>query len=278
MLCFSGTAPATRVAAPVFGSATLTFGRIAIASVLGAGALVLMHRLNAPPERARAPAILLMGLGLAVGFPLFLALALERVPASHGAVVIGLIPAATAVLSVLRTGERPPPRFWLGCVVGLVAVGAFTISQGHGAPQPADLWLFAAVVSCAVGYVEGGRVAQGIGAIEALCWAMLLLSPLAVAGLAISVITRSFGDLTAGAWAGFLYAGAVSMFLGSVVWYRGLATGGIARIGQLNLAQPLLAVVWSALLLGERISAAVPLTAVVVLAAMALCINSRDRR
>jgi drug/metabolite transporter (DMT)-like permease len=274
VLCFSGTAPATRVAAPVFGPETLTFARIVIAALLAAGALTLM-RDPARPARADLFPLARMGLGLAVGFPLLLAVAVERVPAAHGAVVIGLVPAATAVVSVMLTSERPPTLFWIGCAAGLVAVVSFAISQGGGSLRAADLWLLAAVLSCAVGYVEGGRIAKRIGAIPSLCWAMILLAPAALIGLAIAIASRSFGPLGAGAWAGLLYAGVTSMFLGSIAWYRGLTAGGIARIGQLNLLQPLLAITWSALVLGEHIGAAVPLTAVAVLASMALCVKAR---
>jgi drug/metabolite transporter (DMT)-like permease len=275
VLCFSGTAPATRVAAPAFGPETLTFARIIIAALLAAGALTLMRD---PPRPARAdlPALARMGLGLAVGFPLLLGVAIERVPAAHGAVVIGLVPAATAVLSVMLTSERPPTLFWIGCAGGLAAVVSFAISQGGGSLQSADLWLLAAVLSCAVGYVEGGRLAQRIGAIPSLCWAVILLAPAALLGLAISIAGRSFEHVDAGAWAGLLYAGVMSMFIGSIAWYRGLRAGGIARIGQLNLVQPLLAITWSALVLKEHIGAAVPLTALAVLASMTLCVKARD--
>jgi drug/metabolite transporter (DMT)-like permease len=177
---------------------------------------------------------------------------------------------------VIRTEERPPARFWLGCAGGLAAVLAFAMSQGGGSLQPADVWLLAAVASCAVGYVEGGRLARRIGALAALCWSVILLSPLALVGLAVAIAGRSFGDLDPGAWAGLVWAGVMSMFLGSIAWYRGLATGGIARIGQLNLLQPLLAITWSALILREHVPAAVPLTAVAVLAAMAVCVRSRN--
>jgi drug/metabolite transporter (DMT)-like permease len=277
VLCFSGTAPATRVAAPVFGPETLTFARIVIAALLAAGALTLM-RDPSRPSRADLPALLRMGLGLTIGFPLLLAVAVERVPAAHGAVVIGLVPAATAVLAVMLTSERPPTRFWIGCAGGLAAVLGFAISQGGGSLQSADLWLLAAVLSCAVGYVEGGRLAQRLGAVPALGWAVILLAPAALIGLAISIASRSFDHLGAGAWAGLIYAGVMSMFVGSIAWYRGLTAGGIARIGQLNLLQPLLAITWSALLLEEHIGAAVPLTALAVLASMALCINARHPR
>jgi drug/metabolite transporter (DMT)-like permease len=274
VLCFSGTAPATRVAGPALGAETLTFARILIAALLGAASLALM-RDSPHPGRADLPPLAVMGLGLAVGFPLLLALAVEHVPAAHGAVVIGVVPAATAALAVLRTNERPRARFWLGCVGGLGAVLAFAVSQGGGSVQGADLLLLAAVASCAVGYVEGGRLAQRIGAAPALCWAMVLLAPVALVGLAISIASRSFDHVGAGAWAGLLWAGVMSMFLGSIAWYRGLATGGIAHIGQLNLLQPLLAITWSALILREHIAAAVPLTAIAVLAAMTVCVKSR---
>jgi drug/metabolite transporter (DMT)-like permease len=275
VLCFSGTAPATRVAAPAFGPETLTFARILIAALLATAALTLTHD-AARPSRADLPPLVLMGLGLAIGFPLLLATAVERVPAAHGAVVIGVVPAATAALSVIRTDERPSARFWLGCAGGLAAVLAFAINQGGGSLQAADLWLFAAVASCAVGYVEGGRLARRIGALAALCWSVILLAPVAFIGVAISIATRPFAHLDPGAWAGLLWAGIMSMFLGSIAWYRGLATGGIARIGQLNLLQPLLAITWSALILREQITAAVPLTAIAVLAAMAVCVRSRS--
>jgi drug/metabolite transporter (DMT)-like permease len=277
VLCFSGTAPATRVAAPALGPETLTFARIVIAALLAAA--VLSRKRDAPrPGRADLPSLAVMGLGLAIGFPLLLAVAVERVPAAHGAVVIGVVPAATAALSVLRTHERPPARFWLGCAAGLTAVLAFAAAEGGGSLQPADLWLLAAVASCAIGYVEGARQAQRTGAVPALCWAMLLLAPAALVGLGISLAGRSPAHVGADAWAGLLWAGVMSMFLGSLAWYRGLATGGIARIGQLNLLQPLLAITWSALILREHISGAVGLTAIAVLATMAVCVTARSSR
>jgi drug/metabolite transporter (DMT)-like permease len=176
VLCFSGTAPATRVAAPAFGPETLTFARILIAAVLATVTLRYI-RVARRPGRDELARLALMGIGLAIGFPLLLGIAVERVPAAHGAVVIGVVPAATAALSALRTGERPSPLFWVGCACGLAAVVAFAISQGGGRLDVADVWLFAAVASCAVGYVEGGRLAQEMGAVPALCWAVILLVP-----------------------------------------------------------------------------------------------------
>lgn len=272
LLCFSGTAPATRVAAPVFGADVLTWSRIAIAAGLGALTLAATGRMRWP-GRMWLPGLLVAGLGQAVGYPLFLALALERVPAYHGAVVIGLVPAATAVLAALRGGERPRALFWIACGAGFCAVLGFALVQGAGTPQQADGWLVAAVLSAAIGYVEGARVSRAIGAVPTLCWAMLLLAPAAALGVLIG--RHDLATVTPAAWAGFGYAGVVSMFLGSIAWYQALATGGTARIGQLNLAQPFLAITWSALLLAEHITWTVLTATAAVLACMTTCLHTR---
>jgi drug/metabolite transporter (DMT)-like permease len=273
---FSGTVPATRVAVPAFGPVTLTFARIVIAAVLGTVTLAAGGRLRWP-GRCHLAGLLAMGLGLAVGYPLFLALAEQKVPASHAAVVIALVPAATAVLSAVRNSERLPRPFWLACLTGLAAVIWYALTSGGASARTGDLWLAAAVLSCAVGYVEGARVARRTGAVPALCWAMLLLAPAAAPLLAVAVLTRPAVQVPASAWAGLSYAGVVSMYAASLAWYRGLAAGGTARIGQLNLAQPFLAVGWSALLLGEHITWTVPVTAAIVLCCMAVCLHSPPR-
>lgn len=274
LLAFSGTLPATRLAVPVFGPTILTCSRIEIAAVLGVLALCLM-RGRRWPHRGELLGILWTGIGLAVGYPFFVALALDRVPSAHGAVVVGLAPAATAIISVVRTGEKPPWRFWIGCGAGVLAVAAFAIYQGGGRLELADGWLAAAMLSVGFAYVEGGRVSREFGGTATLCWAMIALAPFAAIPLAIEVQAHTWRTIPWPAWAGLCYAGVISMFLGSVAWYRGLAAGGIARIGQLNLAQPLLALLWSATLLGERITWPFVVTAVVVIAAMAVCIKSR---
>jgi drug/metabolite transporter (DMT)-like permease len=134
------------------------------------------------------------------------------------------------------------------------------------------------VLSAAVGYVEGARVSREIGGVQTLCWAMILLTPAAAVVLAVSLSTRTFPPISGSAWVAFGYAGVASMFLGSVLFYRALAVGGTARIGQLNLAQPFLAITWSSLLLGEHLGWAVPITAAVVLACMVVCLNKPGQR
>ena len=262
VVLFSFSLPATKVAVPELGVAVVGVGRAVVAGLLAA--VVLAIRRERPPERRHWPGLAIGALGITVGFPVLTALALQEVPAAHGAVVVGLLPAATAVMATLRAGERPPRLFWLACGAGVVAVLLFAAAEGAGQPQPADALLGLAVVSAAIGYAEGGRIAREIGGWRVICWTVTLAAP--VLALPVGLIAARDG-LEAGprAWAGFAYLSVVSMFLGFFAWYRGLALGGVARVGQTQLAQPVLTLVWSALLLGETIRARTVVASVLVI-------------
>ncbi len=158
VLCFSLTLPATRAAVPVFGGIVVGLGRAFVAATLAG--LLLWVRRERLPVRHHWPGLAIVAVGVVVGFPLCSSLALQRLPAAHGAVVVGLLPAATAVMAVLRADERPPRAFWIGVVAGVVAVLVFAVAQGAGRPQGADLLLLIAVVFGGLGYAEGGRMAR----------------------------------------------------------------------------------------------------------------------
>lgn len=274
MLGFSGTMVATRVAVQDFSPLTITCARIVIAAVLGVVTLYLTKKMRLP-ERRLLPGIVLMGMGLAVGFPFFLTLALVSVPAVHGAVAIGLAPAATAIISVVMTGERQKPVFWIACATGFAAVFYFALDAGGGHLSLADGWLFLALVSVGYAYVEGGRIAGELGGTTTLCWAMILITPVALPALLWSLDGLQVSAVSIAGWVGLAYVGVISMFLASVFWYRGLVAGGIARIGQINMVLPLAALVWSAVLLGEEITLTAIVCAVVVVVAMIFCLKSR---
>ena len=277
MLGFSGTLVATRVAVFDFSPLTITCARIVMAGVLGLAVLTFSGNLRLPNKRL-LPSIVLMGLGLAIGFPFFLALALEDVPAVHGAVVTGLSPAATAIIFVARGGERPPAIFWLACIIGFAGVFYFAYDAGDGHLSLADGWLFLALLSVAIAYVEGGRVSGELGGTTTLSWAMVLLTPAALMVLVWSVADMNFQAVAVNSWIALVYLGVISMFLASVFWYRGLAAGGVARIGQINLLLPLVALGWSALFLGEEITATAIVCSLIVFAAMIVCLKSRANR
>jgi drug/metabolite transporter (DMT)-like permease len=275
VLAFSMSLPATRVAVHELDPWFVAFGRAVGAAALAWAYLSLTR---APrPTRTQWRKLSDVELGGVVGFPLFTSLALTTQTSAHGAVVVTVLPAMTAVFAVLRAGERPPVLFWIASLAGVGAVLTFLISSGavRGALTAADLYLLAAVALCGLGYAEGGALARELGGARTICWALIVSLPLT---LPVALASALMHPPRAGgpAWAAFGYVTAISMFLGFFAWYAGLARGGIAQVGQIQLAQPILTLAWSALLLGEEVTPASIGAALVVLACVVL--TQRMRR
>ena len=268
VLAFSFTLPATRLAVPELGGTFVGLGRAIIAALLAAGLLLILG--ERPPARRYWGSLAIVALGVVVGFPLLTALALQHVPAAHGAVVVGLLPAMTAVMAVVRGGEHPPRAFWLAVAAGVVAVLIFAVVQGAGQPQFADLLLLCAVAAAAVGYAEGGRLARDLGGWRVICWALLISAPVLIIPVVVTVVQQHGLHASPRAWFGFAYVSVISMFLGFFAWYRGLALGGIARVGQIQLVQPVITMTWAALFLGEVIDLPTALAGLLVIASVAL--------
>lgn len=250
---FSFTVPLTRVAVGGMSPLFVGSGRAVIAALLAGLALALtQQRLPHGKQWLRLAAI---AGGIVVGFPLLTSFALQSVPASHGAVVIALMPAATATVAVVRGREDPSKAFWIATVIGaLAAIGfAFLQSGSLGSLSWSDLLLFGAVVAAAIGYAEGGLLARELGAWQTVSWALVLVSPLMV-GLTVFALFLHPISASPVQWASFAYLGVISMFLGYFAWYRGLAIGPIAQVSQTQLVQPVLSICWAALLLGESLT------------------------
>ncbi|SEG82381.1 Permease of the drug/metabolite transporter (DMT) superfamily [Actinacidiphila yanglinensis] len=270
VLGFSFTFPATSWALDGFGPWTAT-GLRGVLAALVAGTCLAAGRVPVP-ERRHWPGLLTVAAGCVIGFPLLTTLALRTSSTAHSAVVIGVLPLATAAVSVVRTGERPPRPFWYGAVGGAAAVIGFALEQSHGAPTVADLYLFAALLVCAAGYTEGGRLARHMPGWQVIAWGVVAALPITAAAAFLALPAEPV-HLTGKAVVGMLYVAAVSQFGGFVLWYRGMAAIGVARASQLQLSQPLLTLLWSVLLMGEHLSPMTPVAALAVL----LCVVSTQR-
>lgn len=248
VVIFSMTLPFTRMAVAELDPIFIALGRAVVA---GIAAAILMRYLRAPlPTAQQWRGIAVTAAGCVVGFPLFTSLAMRHVHAAHGAIVVGILPLATAVAAALRFGERPSPGFWLTAATGSTVVVAFAMWQGGGALAPADLALFIAVVAAGIGYAEGGRLSQTMGGQQVISWALIVSLPFL---LPVTLWSAWEHGLSASprAWVAFGYVSLFSMFIGFFFWYKGLALGGIARVGQVQLLQPFLTMAAAVLLLGE---------------------------
>ncbi|MGW5422968.1 DMT family transporter [Streptomyces sp. NPDC003943] len=267
VVCFSLTFPSTVWGLESFGPWSLVAVRSVLAALI-AGAFLLTGRVPLP-ERRHWAGLAVVGGGVVVGFPLLTTLALQTSTTSHAAVVVGLLPLTTATFAAIRTGRRPSRTFWIAAVAGAVVVLAFTLQQSGGALSTGDLYLFGALLVCAAGYTEGGRLAKLMPGWQVIGWALVLCLPL-MAAAAVVALAHEPVHLTAHGVVGLLWVAAGSTFFGLYVWYRGMAAIGIPRASQLQLAQPLLTLVWSVTVLGEDLAPAAPLAAVGVLVCIAV--------
>src|SRR3954453_12079278 len=224
---FSFSLPATRLAVADLDPFFVAFGRAAIAAVLS---VIVLRALRAPrPRGAQWRSLAIIGFGVVGGFPPLTALALHHVDSSHGAVVIALLPAWTAVFAVLRAGERPSRGFWVAAGFGTVAVLAFVASEGVAGIGAPDLELLGATVICSLAYAEGGALSRTLGGPQTICWALVLALPLS---LPLTLAFLPGGHVGTDAWLGFAYVSLFSMFLGFFAWYAGRSAGGGAQAGQ----------------------------------------------
>jgi drug/metabolite transporter (DMT)-like permease len=251
---FSLTLPFTRMAVAELPAVFVALGRALVAAAL-AGGWLWARRVPLPRRAALLPLALVAG-GCIIGFPWLTSIALRSLPASHGAVLLGILPLATALLSALRGNEKPSAGFWAMALLGSAIVVGFALRQSGGSFHPADVLMFIAVLLAAIGYAEGGRLARSMGGQQVICWALVLTAPLLLP-LLLWQSWDQFGLIAAAgprAWTGFAYVSAFSMFLGFFFWYGGMARGGVARVGQVQLVQPFLTLFGAALLLGEALT------------------------
>jgi len=273
VVMFSGTVPATRIAVQTIDPVVVGVGRSVLGALIAIGYLIAVR---APwPARSQWPGILVIAAGAAVGFGWFSAEALKTVSASHGSVVIGILPMLTAVFGTLRTGARPRPLFWIATAAGTAVVVGYAASSSRSAAiGVGDAYLFAALACAAAAYAEGGRLARTMPGGQVIAWGLVaalpLSVPLTVVALRGSPFEPSPASLTA-----LIYMAIFSVFVGMVLWYRAMGIAGVPRTSSLQLAQPLLSVVWSWLLVGEPLRPQTIVAAVLVVACVAMAQRAR---
>lgn len=251
VVIFSGSLPATRVAVADFSPMFLTSARAVIAALLGAALLMVLRQ--ARPQRSDILSLVIVSAGVVIGFPLLAALALQHITSAHSIVFIGLLPLAAAIFGVLRGGERPKPMFWLFSCLGSATVVAFAISNGGSGSLTGDLLMIAAIILCGLGYAEGAKLSRRLGGWQVISWALVISAPMMLM-LTVLTLPSSWEGVTAPAWLSLAYVSVFSMLVGFVFWYRGLALGGIAGVGQLQLLQPFFGLALAGFLLGEPVA------------------------
>lgn len=266
ILLFSGSLPATRLAVHDLHPLFLTVARASIAGLL-ALAVLAINREERPSRKELLP-LSVVALGVVVGFPLLSALALQYITAAHSIVFLGLLPLVTAAFGVLRGGERPGPLFWLFAAAGSLLVIGYAVWQGVAASPAGDLLMLGAIALCGLGYAEGAVLSRTLGGWQVISWALAISLPVMLP-LAIVNFPTGSDEVSNAAWGGLAYVSLFSMFIGFIFWYRGLAQGGIAAVGQVQLLQPFFGLALAATFLHEQVSIGMLLITVFVMLCVA---------
>lgn len=269
VIIFSGSLPATRVAVLEMPPFFLTFLRASIAGIVACMLICCLRQRR--PHASQIVPLMVVALGVVVGFPLLTALALQHVTSAHSIVFLGLLPLTTAIFAVVRGGERPKTAFWIFSVIGSLLVVGFALSQNASASPTGDLLMLGAVIVCGLGYAEGAKLTRAIGGWQVISWALIISLPLMLIASFITM-PATFSGIGPSAWAALGYVSLFSMLIGFIFWYQGLAIGGIAAVGQLQLLQPFFGLALSAILLHETVS---PMMVFVTLGVILCVIGSR---
>ncbi|WP_445115646.1 DMT family transporter [Acinetobacter sp. WZC-1] len=266
VIIFAGSMPATRIAVQELSPEFLTAARAVIAGIIGLFCLILSQQPR--PSYQQLKSLLLVISGVVIGFPLLTALALQTISSARGLVFVGLLPLATAIFGVLRARERPGILFWFFSVMGSCFVASFMILNHHEQHfQMGDLYMLAAVLICGLGYAEGGRLSREMGGWQVIFRALVVAMPLMLICM-LYYFPPSTSQISLSTVLGLLYVSLFSTLIGFFFWYKGLALGGIAQVGQIQLLQPFIGLTLSAVLLREYVS----LSMIMVCAAVVVCV------
>ncbi len=272
---FGGTLPATRLAVAAIDPMALTAMRTAIAGICSLVLLIVLRR-PLPPRRLW-PQIAVAMMGVAVLFPLLMSMGMKTVDASHGGVVLGFLPIATALVAVAITHERPKPLFWIASVIGAGLVIAFALRQGGGTFSTGDLLLFASVAVSAIGYGFSGRLTASMPGWEVISWILVMALPLSLPAAALTM-PHDLAAIPLKPWLGLLYVALFSQWIGFFAWNAGMAMGGIARVSQVQLLQPFITFALAALFNDEIITLPIVLFAAAVVVTVAISARTRGSR
>jgi len=268
VIAFGLTLPATRFIVPYFDPIFIGLGRAVIASVVAV--FILIATKQSRPNRHQLMQLSVVALGVVLGFPVLTAWAMETVPASHGGVVLGVLPLATAVAAVIVSREKPSAGFWIFSLIGSIVVVTYSLLQGFGSFQLGDLLLIGAILSAGLGYALGGKLSKELGGWQVICWALVISFPFIIFPAWMQAPEENFSNLPLNVLLSFLYLALVSQLFGFFLWNKGLALGGIARVSQTQLMQPFVTLLASVYLINETVSLQTILFAVLVVCIVAI--------
>jgi drug/metabolite transporter (DMT)-like permease len=217
---FSASLPLTKLALQSFDPFFTAFARPLIALTIALPLMLRAKALRLPRELWKP--VLFTTFGAVFGWPILIALALQRSTSTHIAVIAAVMPLVTALIAVLKFRKHVGIQFWIASCVGTLLLILFAVSLS------ADILTIFAVIFSSICYVEGAGLTKRMPGWQVISWVVIVGSPLSVIGaVTIFLHTRENHLIHLNAVLGLLGIGFSSMYLAFFAWYRGLKDLGV---------------------------------------------------
>ncbi|CAN2182149.1 RhaT Permeases of the drug/metabolite transporter (DMT) superfamily [Candidatus Nanopelagicaceae bacterium] len=278
IFAFSLSLPFTKLALKSFDPLFTAFARPIIAACLAIPLMLIAKVPKLPRELWRPTAF--TALGAVFGWPILIALALQRTTSAHVSVIAAVMPLVTAIIAVIKHRKHPGTSFWVASSLGTVLLIAFSITRGGTSDSDlfTDLLIIGAVIASSYCYVEGASLTSFMPGWQVISWVVVVSLPIAIPASAIVYAqTNSSHDFHGDALFGLLAIGFSSMYLGFFAWYRGLRDFGVAHGSQVQQLQAIMTLGWSALLLGESVTLTMVLSAIGIVACVLWALSNVNR-
>ena len=248
VLTWSSAYASIAYALSAFTPGELAFGRLLLASVVFL-LYLRWRRIALPPPAAWPPLLGLGVVGLGV-YHLCLNLAETRVASGTAALLIALIPAATAVASALWLRERLSVRTLLGLTMALGGVALVVAARGGVDFQPRALLVLVSVLAAAVYFTGQKSWTHRYGA-EAVTAVTLLGGALGAAPFGLA-LPWALAAAPLSRLAALLWLALAPTFLGYLTWNLAIHRSSATRVSSFIYFSSPLAVLIGWLWLGER--------------------------
>ena len=248
---FSLTLPFTQMAVKEMNPFFVAFSRATIAGFCALTLLILSKYKF--PTKNQIKRLIIIAIGIVYGFPIFTSMAMTTLPSSHSGIVLGILPLTMSVLAAIRYNEKASLAYWITSIIGASLVVTYAFIDNNGFLIKEDLWLLFAILFVSIGYSEGGNLSKEMGSIAVVSWALVITLPINIIATYFFYET-SFSSVSFQALISLSYVGLFSMYIGFFFWYKGIAMGGISRVGQVQLIQPFLTIFAAFFLTNEKIT------------------------
>jgi drug/metabolite transporter (DMT)-like permease len=269
---FALTPITTRIAGAQIPGVPLGFIRI-VGSGVFAVPLLVACRMPVPADMESWTLLLISSLGSFAGFPILFSIGVQLTSSSHAGLLMAALPLLTSTLGHMIEQKRPRDVWFIGTALaftGELILMTRVGGDGMHVSLGGDLIVLLACILCSCGNAAGAQLAARINPLAATLWAITVASTALLPAAVLMAGEVDWQTLTLASWLALFHITAGASVLAYVSWFWALSRGGISRVATFQFVQPVLVLLFAAVILGEPIPAGLVGAAIVIVGGAAL--------